>query len=147
MPLYAISTRQRLSLDLKTEIAQMITGVHCHHTGAPEWFVNVMFWTHIPLRGAEDIHVFASVRAGRPLVLQARLENAIVKRLASLVETSEARVGYGVFEVPSSDIMEGGAVLPEPGQEAAWLAKNAGHGPSSGAADSATSAPNRVGQA
>ena len=44
--------------------------------------------------------------------------------LADVTGRERAEVGVATVDVPSKWIMEGGELLPEPGEEAAWLAKH-----------------------
>lgn len=122
MPLYTISTAAALPPATREAIAQMVTDVHCRHTGAPPSFVTVIFWTNVPLPIGQDLNVFGSVRAGRSHETKAGLQREMIARMSDLAGVDPERIGYSAFEIPAHKIMEGGVVLPEPGDEAAWLA-------------------------
>lgn len=124
MPLYMISSRDELAAELKAEIAMMITDVHCAHTGAPRTFVQVVFSENLPLQEGIDLHILASVRAGRTQALNDTVEQDIVQRMESISSIPMLNIGYQLFEVPASWVMEGGVILPEPGEEAEWLAQH-----------------------
>lgn len=122
MPVYHCAIPEAALDDRGREgIAGDLTRIHCEKTGAPPAFVHVLFAD--ASRGA---NVVGSIRAGR----SAALRDAMAAAMAAAVER---RVGAGagpvqvrLLEVPASWVMEGGAVMPEPGEEAAWLAR---HGP------------------
>ncbi|GAA6150970.1 hypothetical protein [Pseudoteredinibacter isoporae] len=124
MPLYTVSTRGELSAGIKAKVAGMITDVHCAHTEAPRTFVQVIFSENLPLREGIDLHVLASVRAGRTQQLNDDIEQDIVQRIECISSVPRSRIEYQLFPVPASWVMEGGVILPEPGEEAEWLEKH-----------------------
>ncbi|QUR66095.1 4-oxalocrotonate tautomerase [Mycobacterium spongiae] len=126
MPLYTVSTRRPLPLDVRESVAMMITDVHCEHTGAPRTFVNVYYSHNVPLRPGIELDVFGSVRGGRTLQTNDNVEDDMVDQLAKLTGIAPSRIDFSIFPVPASWIMEGGVVLPEPGEEDSWL-KEHGH--------------------
>lgn len=121
MPLYTVSTRTPLPAKAKAEIAMMITDEHCGPTGAPRTFVQVVFSENVPLNPGTELHIYASVRAGRTLQLNDDIEHAMVDRMSEITGYSLRQIEYAIFGVPASWIMEGGVILPEPGEEAEWL--------------------------
>lgn len=121
MPLYVVSTRAPLSEDVKARAAMMITDVHCAHTGAPRTFVNVYYSHNVPLHQGIDLHIFGTVRAGRTLQTNDRVEQDMVAQMAQIAGLPLRRIDFSIFPVPASWVMEGGAVLPEPGEETGWL--------------------------
>lgn len=126
MPLYTVSTREALDGDVKAKLAMMITDVHCAHTGAPRTFVQVYFAQNLPLAEAVDLNVQASVRAGRSAELNKQVEVDLIQQVADLSGISLNHISFNLFEIPASWVMEGGVILPEPGEEAEWLEKH-GH--------------------
>ena len=126
MPLYTVSTRQPLSARVKERAATMITDVHCAHTQAPRTFVNVYFSQNVPLPRGIDLHVFGTVRGGRTTETNERIKADMVDQFATLTGLSPRQVGLELFPVPASWVMEGGTVLPEPGDEADWLQEHRG---------------------
>lgn len=121
MPLYTVSTRAPLPDAAKAKIAMMITDVHCGHTGAPRTFVQVMYSENAPLNEGVDLHIYASVRAGRTLQTNDGIEEDMVDQICEITGFSLRQIGFAIFNVPARWIMEGGAVLPEPGEEEEWL--------------------------
>ena len=121
MPLYTVSTREPVPAPVRESVAMMITDVHCGHTGAPRTFVQVLFAENVPLHQGIDLHIFASVRAGRTLQVNDDVEKDLVQQMSQLTGTPVMNIEYLMYGVPASWIMEGGVVLPEPGEEAEWL--------------------------
>ena len=125
MPLYICNTRKdALDAKAKEGIAQDITNIHCDVTGAPPIFVHVAFFEDSPMFPLEGKALFVrgTIRKGRT----DEQMNEIAERIpASLVQrggvdTSEA--GTHIRETPASWVLEGGEIMPEPGEEAAWFA-------------------------
>jgi hypothetical protein len=52
------------------------------------------------------------------------MQEAMVAALAEALGRAPGDVRVSLLEVPASWVMEGGAVMPEPGEEAAWLARH-----------------------
>jgi phenylpyruvate tautomerase PptA (4-oxalocrotonate tautomerase family) len=123
MPMYTVSSKAPLSLEQRLKVASLVTTVHCELTGAPPSFVNVIFSHGVPLKGNLSCHVFSFVRKGRPVALNNRLVKDLADKIAAILCVSESLIGVELCEVPASWIMEGGDILPEPGEEAncAWL--------------------------
>ena len=48
----------------------------------------------------------------------------MAEAMAKTVGIEASDVGVTTADVPASWVMEGGALLPEPGEEEAWLAKH-----------------------
>lgn len=124
MPLYVCNTRAgAISEDAKARIAEDITRIHCQITAAPPTFVHAFFFEeadHIPLND-NTAFLFGSIRGGR--------SDAQKEQLASEMRASiHTHAGIPLDEIvamtadtPASWVMEGGDILPEPGEEEAWL--------------------------
>ncbi len=123
MPLYNISSRTRVPDTMKQQVAQQVVDVHCGLTGAPETFVNVIFSENVPLRPGILHNIGANVRKGRTGDMNETLTQEMLNRLADVLSVSNATMEISWFEVPAQWIMEGGEILPEPGEEAfcEWL--------------------------
>jgi phenylpyruvate tautomerase PptA (4-oxalocrotonate tautomerase family) len=120
MPVYHCSIPE-LALDDRARegIASDLTRIHCEKTGAPPEFVHVLF-----ADAASGANVVGSIRAGR----SAELREGMAAEMAAAVERrlrGRGPVQVRLLEVPAAWVMEGGAVMPEPGEEAAWLARHA----------------------
>ena len=125
MPLYICNSKENaLDAFAKTNIAQAITDIHCAVTGAPACFVHAAFFEEAPQFPIEDkdLYVRGTIRKGR----SGEQKNEISRRI------HEALVTYGkvephlakalIRETPASWVLEGGEIMPEPGEEAEWFA-------------------------
>ena len=123
MPLYNIACKTTLDNDQRQRIADVITRTHCELTGAPAEFVNVAFMEGLPLREDEFFNVVGGVRSGgnRDLELAEKLQETMLKNIASAANVSVSAVRVTLIGVPGNWNMEGGRVLPEPGAEDEWL--------------------------
>lgn len=127
MPRYEVITNQELPDSAKTELAREFTEIHCAVTGAPPSFVHVVFATtgmdntFIGGERRPETAVRGFVRAGRDHQTIRKLLAELSAQVHRVTEVPEAEIVVWVVEVPGSRIMEGGRVLPEPGDEEAWL--------------------------
>jgi len=123
MPQYTVSSMAPLPEHHRGELAKLFMDVHCGITGAPRTFVVVHFVHGVPLDDGVSMHVFGNVRKGRTERMNATLESALAQRILSYMSLQESSLRLRLFEVPASWVMEGGEVLPEPGEEALseWL--------------------------
>jgi phenylpyruvate tautomerase PptA (4-oxalocrotonate tautomerase family) len=122
MPVYQCSISvSRLDDAKRQQIASEITRIHCESTGAPPDFAHVLFVDAPASAGAS---VLGTIRAGRPDALKARMASAIAEAVAKTIGEEPQLVRVHLLDVPASWVMEGGVVLPEPGEEADWLARH-----------------------
>jgi phenylpyruvate tautomerase PptA (4-oxalocrotonate tautomerase family) len=122
MPVYHCTLpASRLDDGKREQIAGEVTRIHCESTGAPPDFAHVLF-VDAPEGGGAS--VLGSIRAGRPAELKARMAAAIAEAVAKAIGGEPADVRVHLLDVPASWVMEGGALLPEPGEEAGWLARH-----------------------
>jgi len=131
MPFYTCYTSQdALSADQKADLAEGITRIHVEHTGAPRNFVRVLFQESAQgdCYTAGEVADFGMirgvVRAGR----STETKEALLRDLWALLQEVTGLGGHellvSVQENPASNAMEGGVVLPEPGEEAEWIARH-----------------------
>jgi len=122
MPVYHCTLPPALLDDARrSQIANDITRIHCDKTGAPPHFAHVLFVD--AAAGAAPV-VLGSIRAGRPAALRAEMAAAMAEAVARSLGVEAGRVQVQLLEVPAAWVMEGGAVMPEPGDEAEWLARH-----------------------
>lgn len=123
MPMYTISTLKPFSKTTMEQLANLVTKTHCDLTGAPKTFVNVVFSHNVPLAKNIKIDVFANVRKGRTSETNKALKEGLIEALSLHMEIHNNEIKVSLFEVLASWVMEGGQVLPEPGEEAdcEWL--------------------------
>ncbi len=120
MPVYYCSIPvAKLDDPKRRQIASDITRIHCEKTGAPPEFAHVLF-----ADAADGASVVGSIRAGRSASLRAEMAGAMTEAVAKTLAVEPALVRVQLLEVPAAWVMEGGAVMPEPGDEAEWLARH-----------------------
>jgi len=131
MPTYTVSTSAGLlTVPQKQAIATAITRVHSEVTGAQAFFAQVMFVETAPgdwfIGGApmteRQIFVQGQIRGGRTAAMKHALITGLCDALANASRLPTSRVWCYLIELPPSQMIEYGHVLPEPGGEAAWLA-------------------------
>lgn len=122
MPLYRCLVPSRsVPLDRRQAIARAITAVHCDATGAPPQFVHVFFFD-MPDGDAAAVMVSGSIRAGRSDAQKQRIVAGVQAAFERHAGVAAARTRVDLTDVPASWLMEGGRIMPEPGEEEAWLA-------------------------
>lgn len=125
MPLYrCTSATDALEDHQRSAIAKAITAIHCDLTGAPPTFVHVQFHEAKP-GAATPFVLHGGIRAGRAPELTEELIRRCCTSVAGIAAVDVADVTMRTSETPASWILEGGHVLPEPGEEEAWLAAHA----------------------
>ena len=131
MPTYrVVAASGLLSAEKKQRIAQGITRVHNRVTGVQAFFAQVIF-TDIsagdhfvggaPLKG-DQVFVHGHIRAGRTPERKRQLLLDLVAAVASGGAIAPNRIWAYIAELPPGQMAEYGHILPEPGEESAWLA-------------------------
>ncbi|MEM8767418.1 MAG: tautomerase family protein [Pseudomonadota bacterium] len=125
MPLYICnSKRGAVDAAAKEKIARDITDIHCEVTGAPEIFVHVVFFeesAQFPL-GESTLAVRGTIRKGRSSEQKERIAGAVKESLMQHGRVAPEHTHAEIRETPASWVLEGGEIMPEPGEEAAWFA-------------------------
>ena len=128
MPLYTCLVRPGdLSPQQRAILAEEITRIHAEVTGAPRCFVQVFFREVAPGDGFVGGEPFAQasivglIRAGRSQEDKAKLLFSISQSWCQVTGHDERELFVGVVDVPAKNMMEDGDLLPEPGEEEAWL--------------------------
>ncbi len=133
MPIYQCSyQRGLLNEDTKAKVASAITDAHVEVTGAPRIFVHT-FFNELPpgISFSADgpdtkiSGITGQIRAGRSLEERQKLVKRIVASWTELTGQPAKQVIAGVTEIVSETQMEYGLILPRPGDEPEWFAKNA----------------------
>ena len=129
MPIYTCTTNDStLSADTKKALAGEIAIIHSEINHVPSTYVNVVFH-ELPADcvytdgvPASPVLVSGWIREGHPKAETTRLATEIASAATRVAGVPAERV-LVVFETsPASFAVEGGRVLPEPGEEAAWIA-------------------------
>ena len=129
MPVYTCTTTtSMLTADIKSSLAHEIGRIHALINHVPGTDVNVVFH-ELPLGGvytdgvpANPVLVNGWVRAGHPEAETSRLATEIAAAVSRVVNIAADRVLVVLQPSPARFAVEGGRVLPEPGQEQAWFA-------------------------
>ena len=94
----------------------------------PTTYVNVVFH-ELPASGiytdgvpANPVLVNGWVRSGHPADETTRLATEIAAAVSRIANVDPKQVMMVIQNSPASGAVEGGRVLPEPGQEQAWIA-------------------------
>ena len=124
MPLYQCALIEDTTTEnQRARIAADITRIHCDVTGAPPSFVHA-FFREVPdgkLPEGKAAFLVCGIRAGRSESDKARLISELRAAVAGQLDRREDEVLTVAAEFPASWGMEGGRILPEPGEEAEWL--------------------------
>jgi phenylpyruvate tautomerase PptA (4-oxalocrotonate tautomerase family) len=129
MPVYTCTTTtSTLTADVKGTLAQEISRIHAEINHVPTTYVNVVFH-ELPAGGiytdgvpANPVLVNGWVRSGHPADKTTRLATEIAAAVSRIANVDSDRVMMVIQSSPASGAVEGGRVLPEPGQEQAWIA-------------------------
>ena len=129
MPIYTCTTNDStLTAETKAELAAEIATIHASINNVPATYVNVVFH-ELPAGNvftagvpASPILVSGWVREGHPEAETTRLATGIAAAVTRTTRTDAERVLVVMQSSPARFAIEGGRVLPEPGQEQAWIA-------------------------
>jgi phenylpyruvate tautomerase PptA (4-oxalocrotonate tautomerase family) len=127
MPLYRCTVAEGLTtLEQRSLIAKEITRIHCDVTGAPPSFVHAFFADDREgrLPAGRQAVVLGSIRTGRTPEQKEQLVSDMRRAIASILGWDEDEVLVATVDVPARWVMEGGELLPEPGQEESWLERH-----------------------
>jgi phenylpyruvate tautomerase PptA (4-oxalocrotonate tautomerase family) len=130
MPVYTCTTTEStLSGDIKAALAAEIGRIHSAINHVPSTYVNVVFHelpadaVYTDGRPAAPVIVNGWVRAGHPDDETTRLATEIAAATTRIGGVPADRVLVVFQSSPARFAVEGGRVLPEPGQEQAWIAQ------------------------
>ena len=130
MPTYTV-TNSNFNLNTKQqkELAQGITKVHNVVTGANTYFAQVIFnktKKNNHFMGGKKVKepslfLLGQIRAGRPKKTKDRLISDLKNILVKKTKLDETQVWVYIIDLPPSQMIEYGAVLPESGKERQWF--------------------------
>lgn len=123
MPLYGLTSHKKISDANKQKLADLFTDAHCSIMIAPEQFVHVIFSDGVPLLENKSLYVHANVRKGRAQAQIDKLCEMVTKGSAEILQVSEDKIHINLMEISGKWAMEGGFVMPDPGEEDEWMEK------------------------
>ena len=114
----------------KAALAECITAIHAEVTGGGRKFTQVLFrGTHqddcyIAGKVLEGPHcvIQGHIRAGRSAVERAALIRAMLPKISEILGVPRYAIWIYLSELPPRAMAEFGHMLPEPGDDDAWLA-------------------------
>jgi phenylpyruvate tautomerase PptA (4-oxalocrotonate tautomerase family) len=129
MPIYTCTTvESALTSEAKAALAAEITHIHSAINHVPSTYVNVVF-NEQPAENvftdgvpAAPLLITGWVRDGHPNDETTRLATAVAGSATQITGIPADRVLVVFESSPAHYAVEGGRVLPAPGEEAAWLA-------------------------
>ena len=129
MPTYTVTTANvSMTTAQQSEIATVITEAHHQNTGAPGFFVQVLFVV-LPeqkhyIGGQPNvtphIYVHGLIRAGRSPAAKGGLIRQIAEKASQIAGVGTEDIWVYVQDIPPEQMIEFGRVLPEPGAEEQW---------------------------
>jgi phenylpyruvate tautomerase PptA (4-oxalocrotonate tautomerase family) len=120
MPLYTLITQDRvLSSDAKAKLAMELTILHSDYAGVPKNWVHVVFQDYASDCGftaglpSATVALTLLMRAGRSPEYKRELLQRLWKLLQTATGASDDQIVIGIQEVPASQAMEMGQVMPD----------------------------------
>lgn len=110
----------------KREIVEEITRIHCSMTGGLPEFVQVQFEeiekdnVFQNREPSSALRLHARIRAGRDAACKRSMLSAYTALLSRVAGVPESDVMVAFVETSFENVMEGGRLLPPPGEEAEW---------------------------
>ena len=130
MPTYKVTNSNfNLTAKQQKDLAQGITKVHNVVTGANTYFAQVIFnktKKNNHFMGGKKVKepslfLLGQIRAGRSKKIKDRLISDLKKILVKKTKLDETQVWVYIVDLPPSQMIEYGAVLPESGKELQWF--------------------------
>ena len=130
MPTYTVTNSNfNLTAKKQKDLAQGITKVHNVITGANTYFAQVIFnktKKNNHFMGGKKVKepslfLLGQIRAGRTKKIKDRLISDLKNILVKKTKLDETQVWVYIVDLPPSQMIEYGAVLPESGKELQWF--------------------------
>jgi phenylpyruvate tautomerase PptA (4-oxalocrotonate tautomerase family) len=120
MPLYTVTTQAgALSAETKVKLAGDLTTFHSEYAGVPKNWVHVVFHDYAPGSGFTAGQVSSAaaltllIRTGRSSDYKRELLKRLWELLQSATGASDDQIVLGIQEVPPSQAMEMGKIMPD----------------------------------
>jgi phenylpyruvate tautomerase PptA (4-oxalocrotonate tautomerase family) len=133
MPVYTCTTvRSMLSTEVKSALAEEVTRIHSMINHVPGSYVNVVFHeldaddVYTDGKPAQPLLLNGWVRTGHPEAQSSQLVAEIAAAATRVTGIPAKRVLVVIQNSPAHLAIEGGRVLPAPGEEEAWLREQQG---------------------
>ena len=132
MPTYTVTNSNfTLSSKQQNNLAEGITKVHNVVTGANTYFAQVIFnktKKNNHFMGGKkvkepSIFLLGQIRAGRPKKTKDKLISDLRDIIVKNSKLDETQVWVYIIDLPPSQMIEYGEVLPESGKEKEWFSK------------------------
>ncbi len=130
MPTFVCSAvAERLRPVQKTEVARSITNIYHEETGAPRYFVQVIFHDIAPGNNyvagqpapADKILIRCDTRSGKTNEQKSQMVRRIMQDVSRIASAPEDAVTVLLCEIPVANIAEYGRVAPSPEEDDAWF--------------------------
>jgi len=128
MPTYVCATAaNRLTTEQKQAVTKLLTSVHSEEAHAPRLIVQVIFQELAPGQHfinetpvtRDQIWIRADIRAGRTDEQKTRMIRRIVDLVSAATDIDSSYLWVYICDIPK--MAEFGSVMPNPGEEAAWV--------------------------
>jgi phenylpyruvate tautomerase PptA (4-oxalocrotonate tautomerase family) len=126
MPLYTVMTQDGLlSAEQRDAIASELVRIHTTAMGVPADFVHSIFPTYprnhayVAANHSPVASILAVIRAGHSSEEKIRLVQALWKMFQDKTRVSDRDLSVALQEVPASQAMENGVIMPEVAHEKA----------------------------
>ena len=120
MPFYrCVVPKDSVPYETRKAVAHAFTDVHCGATNAPRSFVHVVFNEYDESPWDAPYFIDGGNRAGRPQSKKDELLEGLQAAFAHHTGIARDQISGRITEGPASWSMEGGMVLPDPGEETA----------------------------
>ena len=122
MPLYTVTTQAGvLSGEAKAKLADELATFHSDYSGVPKTWVQVVFQDYAPGSGftagkpSAVAALILQIRTGRSVEYKRGLVQRLWELLQHATGAPDNQIVIGVNEVPPSQAMEMGKIMPEVG--------------------------------
>ena len=123
MPVYSLTTNKPIAPHHKRALVDLVTDTHCSIMIAPEQFVHVLFSDGIPLFDGHHLYIHANVRYGRSQNQIDQMCETLTQGCAKILGIESNKIYINLLEIQGKWAMEGGHVMPDPGEEDEWMQK------------------------
>jgi len=120
MPLYTVTTQSgALTGEAKAALAEELTAFHCAYSGVPPTWVHVIFQEYALGSGytagkaAAVAALTLLIRTGRSVEYKRQLIKRLWELLQGATRAPDDQIVIGIHEVPPSQAMEMGQIMPE----------------------------------